>query len=69
MLCLAVLCSVIESGCAHPKRHSGISALIDPPCLIGPILLQDCDMSQAEPKCKVVKVRYKQGCERLVVDK
>lgn len=62
---------LIELGCVHPvyKRGSGVNFLVDPPCIKGPVLLQDCDMNRAEPTCKNVKMKYRKGCERLVIGK
>lgn len=66
-----VLLSVLGSGCVHPvyTRGSRVNFMIDPPCIKEPVLLQDCDMNRAEPTCKIVKVNYRKGCERLVIAK
>jgi len=68
ILCFVVLCSAIGPGCAakKPIQSPGVSYVIDPNCLTAPVRLEHCDMSEP-PKCRVIAVDFKAGCEQIVV--
>ena len=67
-LCLAalVLALLILPGCAahHPNAFRTV---LDPTCLIAPIVIEDCDVSREPVYCRKVKLRYRAGCEKIEV--
>lgn len=64
LLALAALCL---TGCAVRNRQ-GIRALVNPSCLTKPIVMQDCDFSIEQLRCRSVKLSYRAGCEQLQVN-
>ena len=64
----AILLLLLLTGCAAKKPVAVQPILlVDPPCLTGPVVLEQCNLSTNPPKCKKVRVRYSKGCERLQV--
>lgn len=62
LLLLACACAV-----KRPQASRWPSIVLDPACLTAPILMQQCDVEAEPPKCKIVKLHYRRGCERIAV--
>ena len=67
-LCLAalVLALLILPGCAAHNPNA-FRTVLDPNCLIAPIVIEDCDVSREPISCRRVKLRYRAGCEKIEV--
>jgi len=65
-LAALVLALLTFPGCAahHPNAFRTV---LDPNCLIAPIVIEDCDVSREPVFCRKVKLRYRAGCERIEV--
>jgi len=67
-LSLAVLALALLTltGCAvrHPNAFRTV---LEPSCLLAPIVIEDCDVSRQPMYCRKVKLRYRPGCEKIEV--
>jgi hypothetical protein len=64
---LGIFLLLAFTGCAARREDKSLpDYLVDPPCLLKPVLLEKCDF-ESPPHCKQVRVIYKKGCERLKV--
>jgi uncharacterized protein YcfL len=65
-LCLAflVLETLVLSGCAAHNPNA-FRTVLDPSCLVAPIVIEDCDASREPAYCRKVKLRYRAGCEKI----
>jgi uncharacterized protein YcfL len=68
-LSLAVLAwtLLILTGCAVHRQQNTFRAVLEPSCLLAPIVIEDCDLSREPMHCHLVKLRYRQGCEKIEV--
>jgi hypothetical protein len=41
--------------------------VLDPNCLVAPIVIEDCHVSREPMYCRKVKLRYRRGCEKIEV--
>ena len=66
--CLAflVLAMLGLSGCAAHNPNA-FRTVLDPSCLVAPIVIEDCDASREPVYCRKVKLRYRSGCEKIEV--
>jgi hypothetical protein len=62
---LMFLALLMLAGCAA-KRKVGVDYLIAASCLTAPVRLVDCNQSDP-PHCKTSTVKYRAGCEQIVV--
>ena len=67
-LCLAalVLALLTLSGCAAHNPNA-FRAVLEPNCLVAPIVIEDCDANGVPMYCRKVKLRYRRGCEKIEV--
>ena len=65
---LLVLGLMVLTGCAahNPK---GIRTVLEPSCLLAPIVIEGCDAAGDSVHCRKVKIRYRPGCEKIEVVK
>ena len=67
-LSLAVLALALLTlnGCAahNPKAFRTV---LEPSCLLEPIVIEDCDANRVPVYCRKVKLRYRAGCEKIEV--
>ena len=65
-LSLTILALLTLTGCAahHPNAFRTV---LDPNCLLAPIVIEDCDLSREPMYCRKVKLRYRAGCEKIEV--
>ena len=54
------------SGCA-PHNPNAFRTVLDPNCLVAPIVIEDCDVSRQPVYCRKVRLRYRAGCEKIEV--
>jgi uncharacterized protein YcfL len=66
-LILAMLASLMLTGCAVSRGSSAFRTVLNPNCLTAPIVMQDCDYSTGAAHCRVVKLSYRKGCEQIQV--
>ena len=54
------------TGCAvhHPNAFRTV---LEPNCLVAPIVIEDCDQSREPVYCRKVRLRYRAGCEKIEV--
>ena len=65
---LVLSISMTAAGCAHKKKIS-LPNMIVPVGCASEILLVECDSHVDPPRCKRARVKYRQGCEEIVVEK
>lgn len=65
---LVLSISMAAAGCAH-KRMISLPNMIVPVGCASEILLVECDSHVDPPRCKRARVKYRQGCEEIVVEK
>jgi hypothetical protein len=63
---LIILVLFTLSGCAA-HNPSAFRAVLEPNCLVAPIVIEDCDASREPISCRRVKLRYRAGCEKIEV--
>jgi len=54
-------------GCGHRSGHVLLPSIVIPVGCASEITLLHCDTGSSPPKCKSVRVKYRSGCERMVV--
>lgn len=64
MLALAFVTSV---GCERRAARSLLPNLVVPASCASEITLLHCDARMSPPKCAGARVRYRNGCEQIVV--
>ncbi len=70
MLCkwgLAILALLTLTSCAAHRQQNTFRAVLEPSCLLAPIVIENCDLSQEPLHCHTVKLRYRRGCEKIEV--
>ena len=67
-LSLAVLALALLalSGCAAHNPNA-FRTVLEPSCLLEPIVIEDCDVNREPVYCRKVKLRYRAGCEKIEV--
>jgi uncharacterized protein YcfL len=65
-LAALVLALLILPGCATHNPNA-FRTVLDPNCLVAPIVIENCDVSREPVYCRKVKLRYRAGCERIEV--
>jgi hypothetical protein len=65
-LTVSVLALLILTACAA-HRPNAFRTVLDPNCLLAPIVIEDCDVSREPMYCRKVKLRYRAGCEKIEV--
>jgi uncharacterized protein YcfL len=65
-LAVLVLALLTLTGCAT-HRPNAFRTVLDPNCLLAPIVIEDCDVSREPMYCRKVKLRYRRGCEKIEV--
>jgi hypothetical protein len=53
-------------GCAAHNPNA-FRTVLDPNCLVAPVVIEDCDLSREPVFCRKVRIRYRAGCERIEV--
>src|SRR5712692_9909506 len=64
---LALAALLTLTGCAAHRPQNAFRAVLEPSCLLAPIVIEDCDLSREPMHCRVVKLRYRRGCEKIEV--
>lgn len=59
---------LISTSCIQPHNTKAVDLAIPPAC-VTTILMVSCDLDYDPPKCKTAKVKYKRGCETVMVQK
>ena len=54
------------AGCAAHKPNA-FRTVVEPSCLVAPIVIEDCDASSEPVYCRKVRLRYRSGCEKIEV--
>ncbi|MBZ5678666.1 MAG: hypothetical protein LAO24_01025 [Acidobacteriia bacterium] len=62
-------CLLTGMGCARRAAHASPPTMVIPVGCASEITLLDCDARTSPPKCKRVRVKYRRGCEQIVVAK
>jgi len=69
-LSVAVVASALAvltlSGCAAHNPNA-FRTVLEPSCLLEPIVIEDCDVNREPVYCRKVKLRYRAGCEKIEV--
>jgi uncharacterized protein YcfL len=63
-LAVLVLGLLVLPGCAVHKANA-FRTVLEPSCLVAPIVIEDCDVSREPISCRKIKVRYRAGCEKI----
>jgi uncharacterized protein YcfL len=63
-LAALVLALLTLLGCAAHNPNA-FRTVLDPNCLVAPIVIEDCDLSRDPVFCRKVKLRYRAGCEKI----
>jgi uncharacterized protein YcfL len=63
---LALLALFTFSGCAVHNPNA-FRTVLDPSCLVAPIVIENCDVSRQPVYCRKVRLRYRAGCEKIEV--
>jgi hypothetical protein len=66
ILVLAVFL-VAGIGCGRRTAHVSLPNLVIPVACASEITLLRCDASKEPPRCESVRVKYRSGCEQMVV--
>jgi uncharacterized protein YcfL len=66
ILSVVVLALLTLTGCAVHNPNA-FRAVLEPNCLLAPIVIEDCDVSRQDMYCRKVKLRYRHGCEKIEV--
>jgi hypothetical protein len=61
---LIVIASLMFTGCAV-RGPAAFRTTVNPSCLTAPVELQDCNFSSGAAQCKVIKLKYRKGCEQI----
>jgi hypothetical protein len=54
------------SACATHNPNA-FRTVLEPSCLLEPIVIEDCDVNREPVYCRKVKLRYRAGCEKIEV--
>lgn len=66
---LLILCLSLSLGCARHAPAKGVDYIVSKDCLLSDVHLEGCNTSQSPPVCKTAKIKYRKGCEALVIRK
>jgi type IV pilus biogenesis protein CpaD/CtpE len=66
ILAVVILALLTLTGCAVHNPNT-FRTVPDPNCRVAPIVSEDCDVSREPMYCRRVKLRYRQGCEKIEV--
>ena len=59
--------AALLSGCARRSARAKFPDLRVPVSCASEIVLVGCDMRTGTPKCQEARVKYRKGCEEIVV--
>jgi hypothetical protein len=65
-LAVLALALLTLTGCAAHKPNA-FRTVLEPSCLLEPIVIEDCDINREPVYCRKVKLRYRAGCEKIEV--
>ena len=65
-LAVLALAMLTLNGCAVHNPNA-FRTVLDPSCLLAPIVVEDCDANRVPMYCRKVKLRYRRGCEKIEV--
>jgi type IV pilus biogenesis protein CpaD/CtpE len=54
------------TGCATHNPNA-FRTVLDPSCLLAPIVIEDCDANREPVYCRKIRLRYRHGCEKIEV--
>jgi len=54
------------TGCAVHNPNA-FRTVLEPSCLVAPIVIEDCDISREPMYCRKIKLRYRHRCEKIEV--
>jgi hypothetical protein len=46
---------------------NALRTVLEPSCLVAPIVIEDCDISREAMYCRKIKLRYRHGSEKIEV--
>lgn len=58
---------LLGGGCMRRAERASLPNLLVPVGCASEIMLMGCDARVSPPKCKTARVRYRKGCEEIVV--
>jgi hypothetical protein len=61
--------AVMGTGCARKVAQASLPSMVIPVSCASEIRLMECDARVSPPKCKRARVKYRSGCEEIVVGK
>jgi len=66
---VGVLCAAAMAGmgCARRSARAELPSMTIPVSCASEIMLMGCDARTNPPKCKSARVKYRRGCEEIVV--
>jgi hypothetical protein len=59
--------AIVLTGCVRRSAGVSLPSLVIPVSCASEITLVQCDARVSPPKCKSARVRYRSGCEEIVV--
>ena len=59
--------AIVVTGCVRRSAGVSLPSLVIPVSCASEIRLVQCDARVSPPKCKSARVRYRSGCEEIVV--
>jgi len=62
-----LLAAIVGTGCARRSAMPPLPSLVIPVSCASEITLMGCDARVSPPKCRSARVRYRSGCEEIVV--
>ena len=65
---ILVVCAVlVATGCVRKGARVSLPSLAIPLSCASEITLVECDARVNPPRCKSARVKYRSGCEKIVV--
>lgn len=64
---LVFLSAIVLTGCVRRSAGPWLPSLVIPVSCASEITLEQCDARVSPPRCKSARVRYRSGCEEIVV--
>jgi hypothetical protein len=64
---LVFLSAIVLTGCVRRSAGPSLPSLVIPVSCASEITLVGCDARVSPPRCKSARVRYRSGCEEIVV--
>jgi hypothetical protein len=59
--------AIVLTGCGRRSARISLPSLVIPVSCASEITLLECDARVSPPKCRSARVRYRSGCEEIVV--